>query len=75
MTRPSRLILARRLAETLALAVVGGAVFGLPGLPAGWLSGAILFTAAAALAGRPVYLPQPLARVIFVILGISLGAA
>jgi membrane AbrB-like protein len=75
MTRPSRLILTRRLAETLALAVVGGAAFGLPGLPAGWLSGAILFTAAAALAGRPVYLPQPLARVIFVILGISLGAA
>src|SRR5947207_9424397 len=75
MTRASRLILTRRLAETLVLAVAGGAVFGLPGLPAGWLSGAILFTAAAALAGRPVYVPQGLARIIFVILGISLGAA
>jgi membrane AbrB-like protein len=75
MTRASRLVLTRRLAETLVLAAVGGAVFGLPGLPAGWLSGAILFTAAAALAGRPVYVPQGLARIIFVILGISLGAA
>lgn len=75
MTRPSTLILTRRLAETLALAAAGGAAFGLPGLPAGWLSGAILFTAGAALAGRPVYVPQTLARIIFVILGISLGAA
>ena len=45
MTRPSRLILARRFVETLVFAVAGGAVLGLPGLPAGWLSGAILFVA------------------------------
>ena len=75
MTRPSRLILARRFAETLVFAVAGGAALGLPGLPAGWLSGAILFVAAAALAKRPVYVPQSLARVTFVVLGISLGAA
>jgi membrane AbrB-like protein len=75
MTHPSRLVLSRRLAETLVLAAAGGAVLGLPGLPAGWLSGAILFTAAAALAKRPVYVPDALARVIFVLLGISLGAA
>jgi len=75
MTRPSRLVLARRFAETLALAAAGGAALGLSGLPAGWLSGAILFTAAAALVGRPVYVPPALARIIFVILGISLGAA
>jgi len=75
MTRPSRLVLTRRLAETLVLAAAGGAAFGLPGLPAGWLSGAILFVAAAALAKRPVYVPQILARVTFVVLGISLGAA
>jgi membrane AbrB-like protein len=75
MTRPSKLLLARRLAETVVLAVAGGAAFGLPGLPAGWLSGAILVVAAAALAKRPVYVPQSLARVTFVVLGISLGAA
>ena len=75
MTRPSSLILTRRLAETLAFATAGGAALGLPGLPAGWLSGAILFTAAAALAQRPVYVPQGMARVTFVVLGITLGAA
>ena len=75
MTRPSRLVRTRRFAETLALAAAGGAVFGFPGLPAGWLSGAILFTAVAALAGRPVYIPQAFARVLFVVLGISLGSA
>lgn len=75
MMRPSKLVLTRRLAETLVFAAAGGAAFGLPGLPAGWLSGAILFTAAAALAKRPVYVPQILASITFVVLGISLGAA
>jgi len=75
MTRPSKLVLTRRFAETLVFAVAGGAALGLPRLPAGWLSGAILFVAAAALAKRPVYVPQSLARVTFVVLGISLGAA
>lgn len=75
MMRPSRLVMMRRLAETLIIATAGGAAFGLLGLPAGWLSGAILFTAAAALARRPIHIPQPFARVIFVVLGISLGAA
>ncbi|MES1155040.1 MAG: AbrB family transcriptional regulator, partial [Pseudorhodoplanes sp.] len=75
MTHPSRLVLTRRLAETLVLAGTGGAVLGLAGLPAGWLSGAILFVATAAFAKRPVYMPDALARCIFVLLGISLGAA
>lgn len=75
MPRPSRLVQLRRFAETIALAAAGGALFGLPGLPAGWLSGAILLVAGAALAGRPVYVPQIFARVLFVVLGISLGAA
>jgi membrane AbrB-like protein len=43
-------------------------------MPAGWLSGAVLVVAAAALAGRPVYIPEPMARVLFVVLGISLGS-
>lgn len=75
MPRPSHIVLLRRFAETLAVAAIGGAALGLPGLPAGWLSGALLFSAGAALAGRPVYVPQPFSRVLFVVLGISLGAA
>ncbi|MCZ7657472.1 MAG: AbrB family transcriptional regulator [Xanthobacteraceae bacterium] len=64
-----------RLLETLLLAGSGGAAFGLAGMPAGWLSGAVLAVSVAALAGRPVYVPVPLARVVFVVLGISLGSA
>jgi membrane AbrB-like protein len=71
---PDRLVL-RRVAETLAIAAFGGAVLGLPGLPAGWLSGAIVAVAIAALAGRPVTIPEGLAQVTFVITGISLGGA
>ncbi|MGI8524857.1 MAG: AbrB family transcriptional regulator [Pseudolabrys sp.] len=61
-------------AETMVFAVAGGTVLGLAGMPGGWLSGAILFVAAAALAGRPMYVPLRLNRVIFVLIGISLGA-
>ena len=70
----SRTELFRRLAETLAYAAAGGVTFGLIGVPAGWLSGAILIAAAAALAGRPLYVPTLLTRSIFVLIGISLGA-
>jgi membrane AbrB-like protein len=64
----------RHLAETLALATVGGALFTLIGVPAGWMAGAILTVGAAALAGRPMLIPMPLLRVLFVVIGISLGA-
>ena len=43
-------------------------------MPAGWLSGAILAVAAAALAGRPMHVPAAMMRAIFVLIGISLGA-
>src|SRR5688572_5555875 len=74
MSPPSTSQLLRRLAETLLLAAIGGAALGLAGMPAGWLSGAVLAVSAAALAGRPVYVPEPMARVLFVVLGISLGS-
>jgi membrane AbrB-like protein len=64
----------RRVAETLAFAAAGGAALGLGGLPAGWLSGAILAAAAAALCGRPLLMPQLLTRAIFIVIGISLGS-
>ena len=68
-------ILFRRFAETLVYAALGAAAFGLAGLPAGWLSGAIVGVSAAALSGRPVFVPPQVGRVVYVILGISLGSA
>lgn len=62
------------LAETLAIAGVGGSIFGLAGFPAGWLSGSMLFVALAAIAGRPAHVPPSLARAFFVVIGMSLGA-
>jgi len=64
----------RRLAETLGIAAVGGVSLGLTGFPAGYLSGSILAVGAAALAGRPLLMPQLLTRSIFVLVGTSLGA-
>jgi hypothetical protein len=69
-----RLVVLRHLAETLAIAAVGGAALGLLGVPAGWLSGSILAVAGAALGGRPMLIPTLLMRAIFVLIGISLGA-
>jgi uncharacterized protein len=62
------------LAETLLIAASGGVLFNFAGFPAGWLAGAMVFSATAALAGRPIVLLQPLARACFIALGISIGA-
>lgn len=64
----------RNLAETMLFAAFGGLALGLAGMPAGFLSGSILFVAIAALAGRPMRVPAPLMRVLIVLIGISLGA-
>jgi membrane AbrB-like protein len=47
---------------------------GMLGMPAGYLSGSILAVSVAALSGRPMRIPVPLARAIFVLIGTSLGA-
>jgi membrane AbrB-like protein len=60
-------------AETLAIAALGGAAFSALGFPAGLISGSILAVAVAALAGRPMVVPQAVARVSFVLVGILLG--
>jgi len=65
----------RHFAETLGYASVGAAALGLAGLPAGWLSGAIVGVSAAALAGRHPFVPPPVGRVVYVILGISHGSS
>ncbi|HXF89833.1 MAG TPA: AbrB family transcriptional regulator [Xanthobacteraceae bacterium] len=64
-----------RTAETLLIAAGGGFAFVLIGFPAGLISGSLLAVAAAALLGRPMMVPLPLARIVFVAVGISLGAA
>ncbi len=74
MRFPSRQTL-RQLGETFLLGIIGGAVFTYADVPVGWLSGAMIFVAVAALAGRPMHVPPPFARVIFVLIGISLGGA
>jgi uncharacterized protein len=63
----------RNLVESLLIGGIGGFVLDAAKFPAGWLAGAMLLTAVAALLGRPIYVPQPLARAFFIILGISIG--
>jgi uncharacterized protein len=60
--------------ETLAIAALGGIGFALAGFPAGLIAGSMLAVAVAALAGRPMLVPVPVARVSFVLIGILLGA-
>src|ERR1700733_11848945 len=61
-------------AETLIIALLGGAAFALLGFPAGLISGSVLAVAAAALLGRPVTVPVALARAGYVLIGMLLGA-
>jgi membrane AbrB-like protein len=63
-----------RIGETLLLGAAGGLIFDAARFPAGWLAGAMVFCAAAALLGRPVGLPRPVARVFYVIVCIALGS-
>lgn len=65
----------RRVAEALAVGAVGGFVFNWFGLPAGYLSGAMLAVGVLALAGRPLSVPQPVMHVTTAALGITLGSA
>jgi membrane AbrB-like protein len=69
---PNRML--AHFAETMAFAAAGGTTLGLAGVPGGWLSGAILCVAIAALFGRPMHVPLRLNRIIFVLIGTSLGA-
>jgi len=68
---PSRTLI--ETAETLAIALAGGVTFTVLGLPAGLVSGSVVAVATAALLGRPVRLPLPLARICYVIVGMLLG--
>jgi membrane AbrB-like protein len=60
--------------ETLLVGSIGGGLFYWAALPGGLITGAMIAVAAAGLAGRPLGVPQPLAHVILMTLGLSLGA-
>jgi membrane AbrB-like protein len=59
--------------ETFLIAAGGGVLFMLVGFPAGLIAGSVLAVAVAALMGRPVLVPPLLARITFVLVGISIG--
>ena len=63
-----------RTVETLAIGAAGGMILTWAQFPGGLVTGSLLSVAIAALAGRPVFVPAPLSRVISVLVGISLGA-
>ncbi|HEY6994233.1 MAG TPA: AbrB family transcriptional regulator [Xanthobacteraceae bacterium] len=63
-----------QIVETLLIAAIGGVGLNLVGFPGGLVSGSMLTVALAALAGRPMRIPLPLARLCFVLVGILLGA-
>ena len=72
MTLPSRRTLVET-TETLAIALAGGLTFIFLGLPAGLVSGSVLAVATAALLGRQMRVPLPLARICYVVVGTLLG--
>ncbi|MEW5424220.1 AbrB family transcriptional regulator [Amorphus sp. 3PC139-8] len=74
MTRDT-LLLFRRLPLTLILALVGGGLFTWIGIPAGWLSGAAVAVAIAAISGTPVGIPNAVRQVAFLVLGIGMGSS
>jgi membrane AbrB-like protein len=53
----------------------GGVLLTVLHVPAGWLCGAALSVAIAAIAGRPMTVPNRLRDVIFIVLGTSMGSA
>ena len=63
-----------RVAETMLIATAGALLFLWIRFPAALICGSTLAVALAALAGRPVTVPGPLARVLFILIGITLGS-
>ena len=60
--------------QTLAVGAAGAALFYLAELPGGLISGAMVAVAVFGVSGRTVGLPQPMAHVILMTLGLSLGS-
>jgi membrane AbrB-like protein len=64
-----------RMAESLLIGAAGGFLFNAAKFPGGWLAGSMAFAAAAALAGRTVYLPGMVARAASIVMGVTIGGA
>ena len=64
----------RNAVETLLVATAGALFFVWINFPAGLICGSMLAVAAGALAGRPMIVPANLARLTFLVVGMSLGA-
>jgi uncharacterized protein len=64
-----------RVAEALAIGTAGGFLFNAAHFPGGWLAGSMMFAAVAALAGRTVYVPPPIARAASIVMGVTIGGA
>src|SRR5258708_30416798 len=60
--------------ETLVVGSAGGLFFLWLQLPGGLISGAMIAVAGAGIAGRPLGLPHPIAHIILMTLGVSLGS-
>jgi membrane AbrB-like protein len=60
--------------QTIAVGAAGAALFYVAELPGGLISGAMIAVAVFGVSGRPVGLPQPMAHVILMTLGLSLGS-
>lgn len=58
---------------TLVAGSVGGALFAALGLPAGWISGALVFTIVLAVGGAPVAVPEWVRFLSYTVLGASMG--
>ena len=63
------------IAVTILAGTLGGALCALAGLPAAWLSGSLVVVTLLAVAGYPVALPESFRRIVFILLGISMGSA
>ncbi|WP_051357465.1 AbrB family transcriptional regulator [Azorhizobium doebereinerae] len=72
--RPDRRVVSAT-ATTLALGAAGGGLFAALGLPAPWMSGALVATTLWALAGRALAVPDPVRWITFLVLGASMGGA
>lgn len=64
----------RTLLITLFVGTLGGGLFALAGLPAAWLSGAMIAVAVAVLFGMPSHMPNGLRDGLFVVLGVAMGS-
>ena len=59
---------------TALAAIAGGAALAGLGVPAGWLSGAMIGVAAAAAAGIAAALPKPVQRLTVLLAGVGMGS-